>query len=112
MRPMNWPGQLLELLRKARTPSWLLAMPLLCAMALVTGCASISPGFRVQPVVVSCPDNLVYAGDRRLPSLPDPLDQAGLEEYSHRLLDRIDGNATEADRVAAECRGWLDKQRK
>ena len=47
---------------------------------------------------------------RQLPILPDPLTNRGLLEFADGLLDLLEAQWTEADRLAGDCRTWLKEQ--
>ena len=83
---------------------------LLSLCLLLTGCASAPTLLPQQRVVVACPAHLVWHPARQLPILPDPLTNRGLLEFADGLLDLLEAQWTEADRIAGDCRTWLKEQ--
>lgn len=112
MKPIDSPGKRPVSWERRLTRYLMLASVLLFVLALMSGCASTQPAFRIQRVVLACPDNLVYL----VPHLPDslpPLDtNADQEEFGHWLMDHLEVMQKESRTIAAECREWLKRQAK
>lgn len=112
MRPIDSPVRPSVSWERKLTRCLMLASVLLCVLALMSGCATTQPAFRIQRVVVACPDNLVYL----VPHLPDsrpPLaSNADQEEFGHWLMDHLEVMQKESRTIAAECREWLKRQAK
>lgn len=81
-------------------------------LILLTACAS-TPPLSLPPtrIVIACPPNLVWKSPRQLPEIPNPLTNLGLKNYADALLDLFEAEWNEADKLAAECRDWLAKQK-
>lgn len=77
---------------------------------LLSACASAPSLLPQQRLVVACPPHLVWSPARQLPILPDPLTNRGLLEFADGLLDLLEAQWTEADRIAGDCRTWLKEQ--
>lgn len=88
----------------------LYGVSLACLMLLLTACAS-NPMQLSDRVVITCPPELVYRPDRVLPELPKAATNDDLWAYASRLLTTLAASWDEAERVAAECRTWIEAQK-